>query len=189
VRRQLALGIFLFWMSCSLVLMCHQSRATSEITNPAQSIPSLLNAKSLDTEEARMRIGKELLHDFSKSDEDSKLQIQRAMALAYLKYVPAIPEMINKLELQDSSTLLNESAVDVVFPCVRALALYGDAAVPYVVEAYLIENSESRKGLLLNVIKIGGMKSKVQVYIREFVSSREGEITKARAKNLLQSFQ
>ena len=88
---------------------------------------------------------------------DQKQPIQQRFRagnlMAKLRYEPGIPTLIRHLELIDPEEVVS----DPTFHCVEALTLYGDVAVPAVVDAYLKtdEDDQSHEGHLLLVIRNG----------------------------------
>jgi hypothetical protein len=69
--------------------------------------------------------------------------------------VPGIRVLIAHVDLVDPEHLRSEIRPDLSYPITLALADYGDAAIPQIVDAYLSERDQTRKGLLAYAIRYG----------------------------------
>ena len=71
--------------------------------------------------------------------------------LSTMKYLPAIPVLIKNIQFADTTIPIIEDA-NKPLAARNALALYGDAAVPDVIEAYLETMDDVRRDLLMGTI-------------------------------------
>lgn len=102
--------------------------------------------------------------------------------LAKLHYLPAIDVLIQYVDLADPTYVSFETRWDLAFPLVGALAAFGDAAVPKIVDACAREENQERRILLAFAIQYGKTKAVAVRYIRGMELSSEQ--MKGRLRNL-----
>ena len=81
-------------------------------------------------------------------------RFQAAQLLGKLKYQPGIGVLIRHIGLFDRFALTSDGPE---FKCIAALTEYGDAAVPAVIDAYLVvsEDDQTQEHLLLSIVSTG----------------------------------
>jgi len=131
-------------------------------------------------------LGKTLLSVFADKNQPAKKRIECALTLGKLKYLPAIPKLIELIELQDPEAVnLEPPLIEDRYPCIRALANYGEEGVPSIVEAYAKEDNGTRQRLLRTVIRVGKTRDAAITLAKKLLSEKTDDRAKARLKALV----
>lgn len=133
----------------------------------------------------RETMERDLVDILSNEKWPAKQRLQAAHALGRLRSFPAVPVLIRLIDLKDPEGLISEASVGALYPCAAALAHFGLAAVPQVVDAYLQENSEVRVRLFVIAIRMGGIRDKAAVYVRGLAAEKRHDARTAKVETLL----
>jgi hypothetical protein len=109
----------------------------------------------------RERVGKELIaivddvnHSVDELIRSIMERLEAARLLGKLQYQPAIDVLIRHVDLADPTYVASESRLDRAYPITLALANYGPAAIPKVVDSCLLERNGARRFLLRLSIRL-----------------------------------
>lgn len=134
--------------------------------DPAEpEAPPIMN-EAEDLIAARERIGKELIIVVADSDRPVPERHEAATLLGQLQYPPAIDALIQHVDLVDPASEVSEVRIDLARPIPLALADYGNAATPQIVDAYLAERDQGRRHLLYFAIQRGNTADVALRYLR-----------------------
>ena len=120
--------------------------------------------------------------------EDPKMSVsdrfQAAQLLGKLKYPPGIKVLIKHIGLYDPFGYGSDGPE---FKCITALAEYGDAAVPAVIEAYLrvSEDDQTQEHVLLSVIGTGKRGAVALPYCKGMAPEKPGPAFERKLKKLI----
>lgn len=86
--------------------------------------------------------------------QPAAVRLKAARLLGQLRYAPAIPTLIQHIALTETGKFVEDGPE---YLCADALGLYGDAAVPLVVDAYLKtdQDDQSEEDRFLSAIRAG----------------------------------
>jgi hypothetical protein len=108
-----------------------------------------------DLVSTRNRIGANLTSILRDSEQPVAERHEAARLLGKLQYMPAVAVLVQHVELVDPTYVSSEVRPDLACPVMMALATYGNAAVPQVVDAFLAERNQQRQFLLFLAIRFG----------------------------------
>ena len=83
---------------------------------------------------ARDTVGPKLLAILADEKRPAEVRLEAAILLGKLQYAPAIPTLIQFITMEKPVAVARDGPE---FPCQEALTLYGDAAVPSLVDAFM----------------------------------------------------
>jgi len=171
----------------SFVLSGQMRAFAEDMMSSRETVPTTKEIEEAAKDPAKKEeYGKVLLSIFVDKHEPLKKKIECALALGRLKYLPAIPRLIEFIELQHPiGTIFSESAIEIQYPCVRALADYGEAAASSIVEAYAKEENKTRQRLLRAVVRIGKTHKAAIAFAEKLLSEKADDTTQARLKALV----
>ena len=115
---------------------------------------------------ARNRLGANLTSILRDSEQPVAERHEAARLLAKLQYMAVISDLIRHIDLVDPSYVSSEERPDLQFPVMMALAAYGNAAVPQIVDAFLAERNHQRQTLLFYAIRFGKTTDVALRYLR-----------------------
>src|SRR5262245_16559411 len=105
-----------------------------EVAASEPPVPSLFTrTEKLITE--REQLGDELIKVVENSDQPIKYRHQAMLLLGWMQYAPAIPILIEHIQLSDPDYVSSEPRPDLEYPAIQALADFGNSAVPQILEA------------------------------------------------------
>jgi hypothetical protein len=112
------------------------------------------------------RIGKRLMAIVADPEKPVPERHEAARLLGKLQYLPAIAVLIRHVDLADPSYESSEERPDLQYPVTVAIAAYGSAAVPHIVDAFVAEREHLRQLLLFLSIRYGKTTDVALRYLR-----------------------
>ncbi len=91
-------------------------------------------AEAQATQKAIDGVGPKLVALLADENRPAALRLEAAIWLGRLRYTPAIPTLIRYIKLVNPEAVVSDGPE---FPCRDALQMFGDAAVPTLVDAFL----------------------------------------------------
>lgn len=167
MKNTLTGSILLFSLVALLSVLAHGEGDTIQPKGKDQRVA--IDRTIQEAEDISVSIektGAQLLAVLKDGNCPSKERTRCAMALGRLKYLPAVRELIGQIELHDEEHIISESAIEVMYPCVRALSEYGTAAIAETVSAYMKEGNPNRKRLLATTIALAKSKDMAIAYAK-----------------------
>lgn len=152
-------------LACALVPLTAASQEPGEV-------PTQRDAKSVMTEAqelalGRERIGKRLMAVVADPEQPVVERQEAARLLGKLQYAPAIEVLIRHVDLVDPLYFSSEPRPDLQYPLMMALAAYGNAAVPQIVDHVASERNQLRRSLFFLCIHYHGKTTDVALrYLR-----------------------
>lgn len=135
-----------------------------------------------------LELGANLLQAFCDKDYKAALRLKAALALGRLRYLPAIPKLIDEISFTDPYNISSEPPkIEEEYPSIRALAYYGVAAVPNVVEAIAREKDGATRARLWFVIHLGKTSELAITYAKGMEAETTEEEAKRRIRDLIES--
>ena len=116
--------------------------------------------------EERDRLGRSLIEIVQDYSQPEERRIEAAHALGKLQYLPAIDVLMTHITLKSQRDFHFEPNTAVDYPMTTALAAYGTAAMPDLVEAVLVEKDPIREHLFFYPIKISKTSEVALRYLR-----------------------
>jgi hypothetical protein len=154
-----------------------------------------LNKALREAEELAQRadeLGPALVQGLANPSNPNKARVRCARLLGKMRYTPAVPKLIEFIELIDEEENRKPNIegrhAGQVYPCAAALNALGAAAVPHVVEAYLAEPNDRRARLLKAALywRVGGEPYKAAtVYAQGVIAERGNAAMRKRTRDLL----
>ena len=102
-----------------------------------------------------------------------KKKRKAALAIKKLGYVQRIPELIRLINLPAPSSIVTEPDIAQYWPCVGALANFGVAAIPSLVEAYYSEVNQDRRRLIYRAILHGQNSREAYTYAMGLLAKKK----------------
>ncbi len=118
----------------------------------------------------RLKLGAEAVSALNDRNATAQAKTNAALAIGQLGYTPGIPVLIEQIDLRNPVGRTGESDIGSRWPCVRALADLGVAAVPALVEAYASETQKDRRELIHYAIIFGNAYSEAKTYTQGLLS-------------------
>lgn len=150
------------FMLSSYLATFHQSTAFAQNEPGSEAIAK--EAENLIR--ARKRVGEQLTITVDSSDLPIKNRQAAARLLGELQYIPALDDLIRNVDLVDPAHKSLEERPDLAYPVTTALAAFGNAAVPQIVDAYLAERNQQRQMLFAYAIRFGRTTDVALRYLR-----------------------
>jgi len=108
-----------------------------------------------------------------------------ALAIGELGHIPGILVLIEHIDLKNPVGLEGEMDIGSLWPCVRALADLGVAAVPALVKAYAAETEKDRRERLKQAIIFGKAYSEAKTYTEGLLSQAKDPVQRKSLEELL----
>ena len=127
----------------------------------------------------------EILDDDSNSNSK---RVYATKALGTMRYPPAIPVLIKHIRLFDKSIhILSDNELD-AFASQLALAQFGKAAVPAIINAYLDDPDDHKRVALKNTIYSGKTQQVAMTYILGLQAQHDKRLTDEQVRYFLERF-
>ena len=94
-------------------------------------------------------VGPKLIQILADENRPNSVRVQAAIWLGKLRYTPAIPTLIRYITMEMPNQVTSDGPE---YPCSDALELFGDAAVPALVDAYLKADNDRLELCLFTAI-------------------------------------
>jgi|GEM_PF-6846686 len=170
----------------SLIFFCLWG---SEPAHPAEGEISDQIKQADQIAQNQEQIGKNLLAVLSDEKSPEKLKVECAVALGKLRYTPALPKLIELLEVVRSRQGRSATDIELIYPCFSALKDYETAAVPSLVEAYIRETGKKRESLLWFAMRNEKSKKTAIIYAKGLMTDEKDEKIKAKLTLLIASLE
>jgi hypothetical protein len=133
----------------------------------------------------RLKLGADATKVLASSDAAAQAKTNAALAIGQLGYIPGIPVLIKHIDVKNPQQLSCEEDIGSLWPCVRALADLGVAAVPALVRAFAIEMEKDRRKLLHDAILYGKAYFEAKTYTQGLLSQTNDQAQRKALEELL----
>jgi len=179
-------NVSLLISSVSLILNLSVSaqenpKALSQDESSLEKVIGEANESSKNQE----KLGTSLLGGFCNVKNSEKIRVKCALALGKMRYAGAIKKLIEFIELRDSTARISEPSAELLYPCVKALMEIGIEVVPSIINAYLVEDNETRILLLRSVLRANSIRETAARYIQGVATEIKEESARIKMDGLV----
>ncbi len=126
------------------------------------------------------RVGERLTAILADEELPIRRRVQAAKRLGQIKYPPAIPILIQNIQLDDPDIQVISGNEGEPFVGINSLAQYGPAFVPAVIDAFLDETEKRRRQYFLSVILTGNQQRVATTYFAGLKAQKDVRISHAK---------
>lgn len=141
-------------------------------------------AEALELGHHRAELGRQLRSIVQDEQAPLRHRVRAARLLGQLGWRPAIDVLIENVSLADSLASFSGNRFDLTRPLTKALATYGETAVPEIVDACLNEPNEVKRVYLFFAIRYGDTAREAFRYLEGSPPAAEAVLEGVRYKQL-----